>query len=268
MESKKINENFIYYHSLIHEKEPQYRIEQLESNYLKTQNWNKFIKPGSVTIDIGAHSGDTLIPLILAGSDYFKVKTKIIAFEPNPTVFDTCKKNVDSNSSDLVEIKLFPFAIIDKDNKEMEFSDHGNNMCNGGIIHDNMSEHLKNMLTNTPNRKSFICKGYTLNTICNSHLNEEEIKNISFIKIDTEGYDREIVISSKDFLMKYKPVVFMEWFNFYGEEDSNKLFQIIEDINYIPFNPITLEVANVKNKIWDLLLIHKDDMENLKNVEW
>jgi len=68
--------------------------------------------------------------------------------------------------------------------------------------------------------------------------------------------------------MKYKPVVFMEWFNFYGEEDSNKLFQIIEDINYIPFNPITLEVANVKNKIWDLLLIHKDDMENLKNVEW
>ena len=56
----------------------------------------------------------------------------------------------------------------------------------------------------------------------------------------------------------------MEWFDFYGEEDSNKLFQIIEDINYFPFNPITLEVASVKNKIWDLLLIHKDDIDNLK----
>lgn len=264
MDSKKINETVIYLHRLEHENEGIQTIEQLESGYLQNQNWNKFIKPGSVTIDIGAHSGDTLIPLIIAGSNNLKCKTKILAFEPNKVVFDTCKKNVDSNLSDLVDIKLFPFAIIDEDDKDVVFSDHGNNMCNGGIIHDGMNDHLKNMLTNTPNRKSFICKGYTLNTICNTHLTEEEINNISFIKIDTEGYDREIVISSKDFLMKYKPVIFMEWFNFYGEEDSNKLFQIIEDINYIPFNPITLEVANVKNKIWDLLLIHKDDTENLK----
>jgi FkbM family methyltransferase len=267
MDSKKINETVIYLHRLEHENEAIQTIEQLESDYLKNQNWNKFIKPGSVTIDIGAHSGDTLIPLIIAGSNNLKCKTKILAFEPNKVVFDTCKKNVDSNLSDLVDIKLFPFAIIDEDDKDVEFSDHGNNMCNGGIIHDNMNDHLKNMLINTPNRKSFICKGYTLNTICNTHLTEEEIKNISFIKIDTEGYDREIVISSKDFLMKYKPVIFMEWFDFYGEEDSNKLFQIIEDINYIPFNPITLEVANVKNKIWDLLLIQKDDMDNLNKTK-
>ena len=267
MESKTINNHNIYYHRLQHNCEGLITIEQLERNYLINQNWIKFIKPGSNTIDIGAHSGDTLIPLIIAGTNNFQSKTKILAFEPNHNVFNTCEKNVLSNISNYVDIKLLPYAIIDEDNKDVLFSDHGNDMCNGGIIHDNMDENLKHMLENTPNRKSFNCKGYTLNTLCNNYLTQEEIKNISFIKIDTEGYDREIVISSKDFLMKYKPVVFMEWFNFYGEEDSNKLFKVIEEINYVPFNPVTLEVASVKNKIWDLLLIHKEDIENLNKTK-
>jgi FkbM family methyltransferase len=132
------------------------------------------------------------------------------------------QKNVDNNISELVDMILLPYAIIDEDNKDVLFSDHGNNMCNGGIIHDNMDNDLKQMLETCENKKSFYCKGFTLKTICNNYFTEEEIKNISFIKIDTEGYDREILSSSKDFLLKYKPVIFMEWFNFYNEEDSKK----------------------------------------------
>lgn len=60
----------------------------------------------------------------------------------------------------------------------------------------------------------------------------------------------------------------MEWFDWYNHEDSIKLFDVIKDINYIPFNPITLEKADVNHKIWDLLIIHEEDIENFKKTKF
>jgi FkbM family methyltransferase len=242
-------------------------IDDIIKHYFYGQNWNKFIRENSNTIDIGAHSGDTLIPLILGGTNFFKTKTKILALEPNPYVRECCKLNAINNISENIEIIVLPFAVTDKDDYQTMLYDHGNDMCNGGIIHDGFSEGLKQTLTNTPNKKGVECIGMKLETICNNYFTEEEIKNISFIKIDTEGYDREIIYSSKDFLNKIKPVIFMEWFDFYDEKESLKLFEIIKDLNYFPFNPATLEIADINNKIWDLLLIHKDDIENLKKTK-
>ena len=104
---------------------------------------------------------------------------------------------------------MLPYAITDVNNVSVMLHDHGNNMCNGGIIHDGLSEHVKNLLINTPNKKKTECIGRTLDSICNEYFTKDEIKNISFIKIDTEGYDREIIYSSKDFLNEYKPVIFI-----------------------------------------------------------
>lgn len=267
LDEKIINDVNLKLYTWNHEKETIKLIDDVINHYYFNQNWNKFIRENSNTIDIGAHSGDTLIPLILGGTNFFKSKTKILALEPNPYVRECCELNALNNISENVEIIVSPFAITDKDNTDVVLYDHGNDMCNGGIIHDGFTEELKQYLTDTPNKKGVECTGMTLETICNKYFTEEEVKNISFIKIDTEGYDREIINSSKQFLNKYKPVIFMEWFDFYNEKESLKLFEIIKDINYIPFNPITLEMANVKNKIWDLLLIHKDDIENLKKTK-
>jgi len=251
-----------------HKYEGEKKINDLINHYLISQNWDKFIKTNSNTIDIGAHSGDTVIPLFLAGSDYGKFKTKVLAIEPNPIVREICELNATKNISDNISIKVLPYAITEKDNEDVVLFDHGNEMCNGGIIHDGFSEELKNMLNNIHNKIGVNVVGMTLKTICETNFTQEELKNLSFIKIDTEGYDREIIKSSKDFLNEHKPVVFMEWFDFYNNEESQKLFNVINDINYIPFNPVTLELANVENKIWDLLIIHKDDVENLKKTNF
>ena len=162
----------------------------------------------------------------------------------------------------MAKITMAEVAITDKDNVDVVFSDHQNGMCNGGIIHDNMSEELKSHLTGIVG-KQIICKGYTLETVCNQYLTPDEINKISFIKIDTEGYDREIVQSSSAFLNKHKPCLFIEWFAFYKEADSLKLFQVIENANYIPFHPVTLKPATVTDYLPDLLLIHKEDNESL-----
>lgn len=178
------------FHTWNNENEHIKLIDDLINNYINNNNWCKFIKENSNTIDIGAHSGDTLIPLILLGTNYFKSKTKILALEPNPYVRECCELNALSNSFENIEIHVLPFAITDKDNEQVTLFDHGNNMCNGGIIHDGLSEHVKQLLTNTPNKKGVDVVGMTLNTICSKYFTEDEKQNISFIKIDTEGYDR------------------------------------------------------------------------------
>ena len=112
-----------------------------------------------------------------------------------------------------------------------------------------------------------VCKGLTLESMCKKYLTDEETTNISFIKIDTEGHDKEIIRSSKEFLNKYKPNLFIEWFAFYGDEESFDLFKVIEDINYVAFNPINLEKASIKDRIWGLILIHKDKISGDKIFE-
>jgi len=263
-----INNCKIEYYTWNHQFEGEKKISDLLNHYLVSQNWCQFIKKKSNTIDIGAHSGDTIIPLYIAGSDYGTLKTKVLAIEPNPIVREVCELNAKSNISANVEIEVLSFAITDKDDVNVVLFDHGNEMCNGGIIHDGFSEELKNKLNTIPNKKGVEVVGMTLKTICNKYFTNEELNNLSFIKIDTEGYDREIIKSSKDFLNEYKPVVFMEWFDFYNKKESQELFNVISNINYIPFNPVTLEVANVENKIWDLLIIHKEDIENLKKTKY
>jgi FkbM family methyltransferase len=267
-ETININDCKIEYYTWNHIYEGEQKINNLLEHYLVSQNWNKFIKKNSNTIDIGAHSGDTIIPLYIAGSDYGTLKTKVLAIEPNPIVREICELNAKSNVTTNVEIEVLSFAITDKDDINVVLFDHGNEMCNGGIIHEHFSEELKNKLNNIPNKKGVEVVGMTLKTICDKYFTKEETKNVSFIKIDTEGYDKEIIRSSKDFLNDYKPVIFMEWFDFYNNEESQDLFNVINDINYIPFNPVTLEVANVENKIWDLLIIHKEDIENLNKTKF
>jgi hypothetical protein len=68
-EVKIINNFKIEYNTWNHNLESDKKIDDLINTYLYHNNWNKFIKPGSNVIDIGAHSGDTLIPIILSSSD-------------------------------------------------------------------------------------------------------------------------------------------------------------------------------------------------------
>ena len=141
-----INNCKIEYYTWNHQFEGDKNINALIDNYLIDDNWSKFITKGSNTIDIGAHSGDTIIPLYIAGSDYGTLKTKVLAIEPNPIVREICELNAKSNISTNVEIEVVSFAITDKDDIKVLLFDHGNEMCNGGIIHNGFSEELKNKL--------------------------------------------------------------------------------------------------------------------------
>jgi FkbM family methyltransferase len=243
------NKNY-YYVEWNHPKEGAKDIHSLINAFSNTFNWNKLIKKNSTVIDIGAHSGDTLIPITTLCTN-----GTILCIEPNSNVREILQINAELNKG-AANIIVASEVVTTTNTDSILLFDHNNEHCNGGIIDNSLSkESVKKIRSCAVN--SIECKGLTLEAICNKYLSKEQINNLDFIKIDTEGHDKSIIRSAKEFLNKHKPNLFIEWFNWFNEEDNNDLFNTIQTINYVPYDPITLKPANVKNKISDLLLIHK-----------
>ena len=216
-------------------------------------NWNKFILEGSTVIDIGAHTGDTMLPM----SSLCKSGT-ILCIEPNSFVREILTINAElnkANSNIIIANEVVTISNVDS----ILLFDHNNNNCNGGIIDHTLSqESINKQLSHAKN--SIDCRGLTLESICKKYLTDDQINNIAFIKIDTEGHDKSIIRAGKQFLDKYRPVLFIEWFAWFNKEDNIDIFNAIDEINYIAFHPFTLQKACIDNKTEDLILIHKDNI--------
>jgi FkbM family methyltransferase len=215
-------------------------------------NWQRFIQPGSICIDIGAHSGDSSIPLGLFSFDRInQSKGRVISIEPNPDILPVLEINLSFNSH-IAHFDLVRAAITREDVPAITLHDHGNANCNGGILDTEFSAKLKERLE-TASSREYTVQGISLKTLVKSM----NLEKIDFIKIDFEGYDKEIIKSSKELLEKYKPVLFVEWFSWFSKEDDDDFFRSIEESSYISLNPLTLEPINRDDRIGDVLCIHR-----------
>jgi len=222
--------------------------------HLEAADWSRYIKPGSVAIDVGGHSGDTAIPmgLFLYDKSTSKLGT-VIVVEPNPLVFDVKKINLSLNSH-FSHFKPILCAATKSDVKEIELSDHGNANCNGGVVRSSTySKYLSNKILGCAVNR-YKARGLTLDSIIREcKINDPE--DVSFIKIDCEGYDKEILRGSVEFLRAVKPTLYIEWFAWFSPADDIDLFSAIEEIGYTPLNPFTLTPAHVKDRIPDLICV-------------
>jgi FkbM family methyltransferase len=217
-------------------------------------HWGRFIRPGSVCIDIGAHSGDTCVPLGLLSFDKTaNRKGRVVAVEPNPHVFEVLKINLALNSH-ICNYLPIQAAITAETMAAVELSDHGSSNCNTGIISESFSGPLKEGLEEVK-LNTFTAAGLSMSDLMNKHMTRGDVLNLSFIKIDCEGYDREILRSAKEILTVVRPTLFVEWFAMFGREDSEDLFKAISEIGYTPLDPATLEPATVEMRLSDLVLV-------------
>ena len=68
----------------LHPSEGDKTIDPKDVEFLKS-----FLNSGDIAIDIGAHTGDSVLPIGLA----LGPTGKVLAFEPNPYVFNVLKEN-------------------------------------------------------------------------------------------------------------------------------------------------------------------------------
>ena len=158
---------------------------------------SKSIREGGVSIDIGAHTGDSTIPMAI-------LSNMTIAFDPGSSVFPILEANALINPDR--NIHVHNVAVGDHDG-EIKFQ-YGNGEkfeCNGGLAGVEGRYQQNSWVTKKLiNFESFLLKNY----------GESIIKRISYIKTDVEGNDSHLLLLIITIIEKYQiyPVIQVEWF--------------------------------------------------------
>ncbi len=180
--------------------------------------FRKFIKKGDLVIDIGANIGDTTVPMALAAG----AEGLTLAFDPNPFVFKGLEQNARLNKG---KQHIIPFRYaITVGEEEFFYVSSEASFANGGISPTRESRHGKYVF---PEK----IKGVNLLALLNTRY-ADRLERLSFIKVDAEGYDKEIIKSIRSLLQLYKPVVVAESFGPASREEKEELFEVLASLGY------------------------------------
>jgi len=207
------SDGIIEYAQWLHPHETEKEITQQSVNDLR-----KFLSPGDVAIDIGAHTGDSTVPIALAVG-----KTGcVFALEPNRYVFPVLKKNAELNAATTNIIPLM-FAATPED-AEMEFQYSDSGYCNGGRF-EGMSKwlhgHAFKLAVQGKNLQSFLKGMYP-----------QLVPKIRYIKIDTEGYESVVLQSLAGLILECKPFMKVEVYRKLDDPQRRALYRSIAGYGY------------------------------------
>lgn len=180
--------------------------------------FQQFIRPGDLAIDIGANIGDTTVPMALAAG----VEGRTLGFDPNPLVFEILQQNAGLNK-DKTHIVPLRFAITERESSFYYVSSEAS-FANGGISETRESRHGRFVY---PER----IRGINLQQYLEEHY-PQQLNRLSFIKVDAEGYDKEILKSIAPLLEQYKPTVVAESFGNNTDAQKEELFEILASKGY------------------------------------
>jgi FkbM family methyltransferase len=159
----------------------------------------RFLRAGDVAIDIGAHAGDTSLPIALAVGP----AGVVLALEPNPYVFPVLQRNATLNPA---KTKILPlmFAAMRVDGRyEFQYGEEG--YCNGGY-HEGMSKwsHGSAFKVQVDGRNvpDFLRQQHP-----------DLIPRLRFIKIDSEGFDLAILETLAALIRAQRPFLQVEMFS-------------------------------------------------------
>lgn len=178
--------------------------------YAKMPRFNKFmhfisknLSKNSVVIDIGANIGDTTIEILLSNRTL-----AVKSIEGSLFYYKYLKKN-------LINFKK-------KFNNKLKIKSYLNyigNNTKGSIVVDKRGSGSYSKVGNN----EFL----TLDNFIKSAGVLHSDENISLIKIDTDGYDYDVINSGFNIIKLYKPIIFFEAYCV----DKNKLFNYDKTIN-------------------------------------
>jgi len=136
------------------------------------------VKENDIVFDIGAYFGFFSYYAVQKGAK------EVYAFEPNPCAFEILKKHAELWSD---KIKPFEIALYSSDG----FQDLS----------------IPNPLAGWSTLREVECsqKVRVKTVTLDNFVKKEKIERVDFIKIDTEGAEREIIKGAKETIKKFKP---------------------------------------------------------------
>jgi len=143
----------------------------------------KYAKPGSTIVDLGAHIGTISIPAsrIVGGSG------RVISFEPQPKIFRELNQNIMLNG--IKNIETYRLAIGEQ----------------AGVVR------LKTLAPGNEGGTSIDREttenGYSADVV---NLDSFNLTNVSVMKIDVEGWEDAALRGAKETIMRNRPVILIE----------------------------------------------------------
>mgnify|MGYP001200709506 CR=1 FL=1 len=162
-----------------------------------------FKKNIDIFFDVGSHRGESIKTII----ENFNIK-EIHAFEPSPINFEYLVKNI-SNLNVTCQIYLNKFGLgnenVSKKFKQMKES---SSSTFNEINEESLYFKKKNLLLNLGNNKNYF-KEYELEIKkIDNYIYEKKIKDIDFLKIDTEGFEYFVLKGFENHLKIVKVILF------------------------------------------------------------
>ena len=210
-----------------------------------------FLHPGDTVIDVGANIGFTTLLFKKLVGDVGKV----FAFEPNPVVFKYLQKNIELNKID--NVFLFNYAVGERKGKV--------------LLRDNKKDDTFNKITQ--NRDN----GFAVDMDClDSLLKDFLIETVNLLKIDTEGYEKFVLLGAKGILAKTRAINFEGTERLYQQFHYNlaEVVNLLESSGFFVygFNKGTnrFEIFNIKNNndIYSQDFFAVRDPSLMKDVKW
>jgi FkbM family methyltransferase len=182
-----------------------------------------YLKPGSIAIDVGAHIGNFTVPMARA----LGPTGAVISFEPFPVVFDCLEANVRKAANEEID-----FARVVRIQKAVGVTNGKTKLyCNPSNI---AGASLLGNLFGDEN-------GIPVEVVTLDSLPLD--KHVSFIKIDVEGGELDVLKGAEKLLLKQHPALFIETqpsaFVAAGisEEDFFNYLRQLGYKNFTPFPP-------------------------------
>jgi FkbM family methyltransferase len=168
------------------------------------------LKDKGIFLDIGANIG--YYTLYMARSF---PNMKCIGFEPNPRTYEQFKRNVGVNQ--LHNVLAYDYAVGDVDGWT-DFHVTGDTHYNKALSAVNYYEGLENDF------KKISVKIVTLDNFLDDNMK----KNVRAIKIDTQGFEYEVIRGALDLINQSKPIISFESHSCSKYTDS-QIFNLIPD---------------------------------------
>jgi FkbM family methyltransferase len=188
-------------------------IEQNEVDELR-----QFLSDGDIAIDVGAHIGDSSLPIALACGR----NGAVFAFEPNPLTFAVLAANSALNPK-YTNIIPFPFAATANDCL-LEF-DYGDPWLSNGGDHTGVSKWFHGSAFSIP------VNGKNISLLLRGKF-AERLTKLRYIKIDVEGNDYSVVKALANEIQEFRPYLKLEVARPTSKEDRDGIDAFFKRHNY------------------------------------
>jgi FkbM family methyltransferase len=180
----------------------------------------KYIKPNTTILDIGANIGTHTVGIINFFKNQSTTNTKIISFEPQQTMYKLLCHNI-KQSNPTIEYEAYCVGLSNKND----------------IIYNIVPDYRT---TDNPGGDKL-----TFNYVPSNSEREEkveiktldsyELTNVSFIKIDVEEHENEVIKGAETLIKENKPVMIVEILGGYPIDNANEeqCKYITDTIKYI-----------------------------------